>query len=968
MTEKSPSPPSKNFFQAGGGSPGRVRPPLSTYRLQFHRGFGFRNAISVIPYLSQLGVTDLYASPLFAAAPGSTHGYDICDHSRLNPELGTEEEFRQMIKELKDRKMGLIIDFVPNHMGAHPSANPWWRDVLENGPSSPYASFFDIDWEPTKPELKDKILLPILGDQYGQVLERGELRLEYADGSFSLAYFDHHLPINPRPASAVLAHNIEELKTRLSPDHPGLRELLSIQTALWKLPPYTERSPEAVEERVREKKVCRDRLAKLIRDSKPIQIHLETNLVTFNGTVGQPASFDLLHGLLEAQPYRLAYWRTAMDEINFRRFFDINELAGLRQENDQVFDAVHRSLETLVGEGAVTGIRLDHIDGLHDPAGYLAKLQTRLSELSGGPFYTVVEKITSLGEELPPWPVAGTTGYDFLNDVNGVFIEPKSALPLKKLYARFTGRSDPFSQILYQSKYMIMVDSMISELTVLAHALNRVSERDRRSRDFTLESLRRALRELIAAFPIYRTYVGSGGWTEDDEKTIDQAIAKTLQRHPTLEPTILKFIRDNLLPAPGGDETRRKAALTFAMRFQQYTAPVQAKGMEDTSFYRYNLFLSLNEVGGDPRRFGRSLNEFHESNLVRSQQQPLGMLSTATHDTKRGEDARARLNVLSELPGEWRTKVTEWSRMNASLKVPVSGDPAPDRNDEYFFYQTLIGACPLTNAPDPDFVERLKAYLTKALREAKTHSSWIHNNEPYEIAVHQFAERALLGPGSKNFLGSFLPFQKRVAYHGMWNSLAQVVLKNTSPGVPDLYQGGELWDFSMADPDNRRPVDFLRRESAIQNMASLMSGQEKDTPTVLRFLIERWPDGDLKLFVTATTLTLRRKFPDLFLQGDYTPLLAGDPWDNHLVAFTRQHQDHRILVAVPRRTVTLGLTPDSNTLGPEIWKNARLTLPKEWPSSPMTNAFTGHSFGPFPTPTINLAEAFQSFPLLLTYA
>jgi (1->4)-alpha-D-glucan 1-alpha-D-glucosylmutase len=931
MTEKT-SPEFSPRPDRGLRPEGGLRPPLSTYRFQFHRGFGFRDATHLIPYLFQLGVTDLYASPLFAAAPGSTHGYDICDHSRLNPELGTEDDFRLLIKELKDRGMGLILDFVPNHMGAHPSANSWWRDVLENGPSSPYAEFFDIDWAPTKPELKDKILLPILGDQYGQVLERGELRLEYADGTFRLAYFDHNLPINPRPASALLAHNIDDLKTRLSTDHPGLRELMSIQTALWNLPLYTERSPQAVEERAREKKVCRDRLAKLVRDSKPIQIHIETNLSFFNGTVGQPDSFDLLHGLLEAQPYRLAYWRTAMDEINFRRFFDINELAGLRQENDRVFDAVHRPLESLVGDGAVTGIRLDHIDGLHDPAGYLAKLQTRLSALSGGPFYTVVEKITSLGEDLPPWPVAGTTGYDFLNDVNGIFIDPKSALPLKKLYSRFTGRTDSFSQILYQSKYMIMVDSMISELTVLSHALNRVSERDRRSRDFTLESLRRALRELIAAFPLYRTYVGAGGWTENDEKTIDAAIAKTLQRHPTLEPTILKFIRDNLLPAPGGNEIRRRDALTFAMRFQQYTSPVQAKGMEDTSFYRYNLFLSLNEVGGDPRRFGRSLNEFHESNRVRSERHPQGLLSTATHDTKRGEDARARLNVLSEMPGEWRTKVAEWSRMNASLKVPVGGEPAPDRNDEYFFYQTLIGAFPLTETPADDFVERLKAYLTKALREAKTHSSWIHNNDPYETAVHQFAERTLVGPGSKRFLESFLPFQKRVAYHGMWNSLAQVVLKNTSPGVPDLYQGCELWDFNMADPDNRRPVDFPRRQSGLNEMGSLVNGTEKVKPARLKALMDQWTNGDLKLFVTAATLNLRRKFPDLFLHGNYTPLLAGDPWDEHLVAFTRQYQDHRILVAVPRRTVALGLSPTRPPRTPG--KTTLSPFPKPGPQLP----------------------------------
>jgi (1->4)-alpha-D-glucan 1-alpha-D-glucosylmutase len=953
-------PPAKD----GSGVTVATRKPVSTYRLQLNKDFTFRDAETLIPYLSDLGITDVYTSPLFMAVPGSMHGYDICDHSRINPELGTGEDFDRFSNSLRSRNMGLVVDFVPNHMGAHPLANAWWRDVLENGPSSPYAAYFDIDFDPVKPELKDKILIPILGDQYGRVLERGELKLQYAAGVFSLAYFHHNLPINPRPAAHVLTHNMEALKALLPSDDPGLRELLSVHTALLNLPPYTERTAEAIELRAREKTVCRDRLAKLTESSEPIRRHIEDNVRLYNGSVNTPGSFDLLHTLLESQPYRLAYWRTALDEINYRRFFDINELAGLRQEVPEVFDNVHKLLFELVQQGKITGLRLDHVDGLHDPAGYLEKLQARLTRLTGAPLFIVVEKITSAGETLPDWPVDGTTGYDFLNDVNGLFIEPRNALLLKRFYARFSNRNEPFSQIVYQSKYMIMVDSMISELTVLAHRLNRDSEKNRQTRDFTLESLRRALREIVAAFPIYRTYVDTKGWTETDAKIVDTALARTRHRHPTLEPTIMQFIRERLLPPPNGSGENSGRRSEFAMRFQQYTSPVQAKGFEDTAFYRYNLLLSLNEVGGDPNRFGRSLNEFHENNRLRRKTHPTALLSTATHDTKRGEDNRARVNVLSEIPMEWRSKSMEWGRMNSTAKTSIASDEAPDRNDEYFFYQTILGFWPAEGPLDETSLQRLKSYLIKALREAKTKTSWVHNNEPYETAMTQFAEKVLTGPKSKKFLESFLPFQKKVAFHGMLNALSQVVLKHTSPGIPDLYQGCELWDLSLADPDNRRPVDYVARGKGVKEFTSNAEGSS------LPLLLSRWPDGRIKLYLTTLLLRFRKEHPDLFLQGDYTPLHMEGALDENLVAFTRQWGTQRMLVAVTRRTAGLGYTETEENSWATPWKESRLTLPRDWPSTPLTDLFSNRTLQPTDSPTRGLLahDLFQNAPVAVLFS
>lgn len=955
--------------------PSRI--PSSTYRLQLRQGFTLNDARDLVPYLARLGISDLYLSPLFKAVPGSSHGYDICDHGRVNPELGGEKAFDALCSSLKKHGMGLILDVVPNHMAAHATANPWWRDVLENGPSSSFAGFFDIDWNPLKPELKNKILLPILGDQYGHALERGELRLGLREGSLYIAYFEHDLPVNSRSAAAVLDRSLDGLKARFPADDPALGEFLSIKIALANLAPLTERLPAKIEERDREKETCRRRLKEVLENSAPLRSHMDKLLRVINGRPGEPGSFDDLHALLQAQAYRLAYWRTALDEINYRRFFDINSLAGLRQENPDAFQRSHAVLARWAQEGKVTGLRIDHVDGLYDPEDYLTRLQALLAgqpPAGSAPIYVTVEKILSLNEQLPQaWPAHGTTGYDFLNDLNGVFVQSSNALAFKKFYGRFTARMETFGQTAYESKFRVMVDFMVSELNVLAQALNRLSEEDRRSRDFTLETLRRALREIVAAFPLYRTYAGPRGASSLDEKAVDAALAKVRLRHPTIEPSILLFVRDHLIPAAqDGDGYLSRRKLDFAMKFQQYTAPVQAKGVEDTAFYRHFPLLSLNEVGGDPQRFGRSLKEFHEANLQRAVQRPFGLLATATHDTKRGEDARARINVLSEIPEEWRRKVMEWSRLNASHRAQLNGAFAPDRNEEYFIYQTLIGAWPADAgesgpANPAEFLERMQNYLAKAMREAKVHTSWINNNAPYEKAVLQFIEKILAGPRAPRFLSSFAPFARRVAFHGALNSLSQVALKAASPGVPDFYQGAELWDLNLADPDNRRPVDFARRAGLLEELEPLLleTTPPRARAAALQALLDNWPDGRIKFFVTQALLRARSGHPDLFARGDYTPLSLEGPWAGHFIAFARRYETERLAVVAPRWSVSLAAGPGTGI----SWDKAgdtRLLLPAGWQDVRLRNAFTGEESAVSPEGgPILLEPILRNFPLAL---
>jgi (1->4)-alpha-D-glucan 1-alpha-D-glucosylmutase len=917
------------------------RIPVSTYRLQLNGSLPFAEAARLAGYMDRLGVTECYCSPVFAAKPGSPHGYDICDHSRLNPELGGEAGFRDFAAALRKHNIGVILDFVPNHMAVDAQSNLWWRSVLENGPSSPFAKCFDIDWDPVKTELKGKVLLPVLGDQYGVTLDKGELQIEYSGGALRLRYYDLNLPLNPRQLRMLLRHNLDALEAALGAEDKHFVEFLSILFHLDNLPSYQETNPELVALRRREKEVAKQRLASVVEECPRIRQHIEENVKLFNGVPGQSRTYDLLHELLELQAYRLSFWRTAMHEINYRRFFDINELAGIRMEEPEVFAQAHSLISYLAQEGLVHGIRLDHVDGLFDPRGYFEALAETFRP--DRKIYVVAEKILSEGEALPPqWSVHGTTGYDFLNELNGLFVDAGRVHDFRKLYARFTGREDSFPEVVYASKKLIISTSMASELNVLAHDLNRISESHRRFRDFTLDSLQEALREIVACFPVYRTYFTPQGWTEHDERSIDLAVREALRRNPAMEPSIFHFIRAMLLPVKSAEvpEEEYERRVKFAMKFQQYTGPVQAKAVEDTAFYRYGPLVSLNEVGGEPGVFGRSVERFHEVSRKRLHCWPLSMLATSTHDTKRGEDARARINVLSEIPGQWRAIISRWARANASARTMVGGKPAPDRGDEYLFYQALVGAWPADHGgPAPaEFVERMRGYMRKAVKEEKVHTSWINPSEEYDAAVSRFVERVLTGKNSRLFLPLFLPFQQRMARLGMMNSLSQLILKTGSPGVPDFYQGAELWDLSLVDPDNRRPVDFERRVSFLDEMEPALTGCGESRRAYVRGLLEHWEDGRIKLFTTAAGLRLRRRLREVFLEGAYIPLTASGAGAGHVIAFGRRKGSAAVIVVAGR--LFASLCGSSATLNGESWRDTVMRAPTELPGGAYRNVLT----------------------------
>ncbi len=980
------------------------RVPLATYRLQFNRSFRFRDAAACIPYLHDLGVSDIYASPYLKARPESSHGYDITDHGHLNPGIGSERDYQRLVAALHRRGMGQVLDIVPNHMGIG-SANPWWMDVLENGPAARHAEAFDIDWQPLKPELRGRLLLPILGDQYGKVLERGELQLEFRDGAFFIRYWDHRLPVDPRTYPDLLRFRLDALVARLGPQHPAVLELQSIITAASNLPERTETSPERVEERAREKEIIKRRLAALCADTPEVRAAIRETVRAYNGRPGDPYSFDLLDALLDRQAYRLSFWRVAAEEINYRRFFDINDLAAIRVERPTVFHESHALVLELIGQGAVTGLRVDHIDGLREPAAYTVHLQAaslvarfagevpaerredleqavaerlraRLREspeaADARPLWVVVEKILGPGESLPDtWPVSGTTGYDFLNAVNGLFVDAGNRRAFDDIYARFTGLREGFRDVAYACKQLIMDTSMASELNVLGYQLSRLAQRNRRTRDFTVNSLTDALREVIACFPVYRTYITGTDETisERDRSRIEVAVARARRRNPAMDPSVFDFVRDTLLLVPfkGDTDEDRQARRDFVLKFQQYTGPVMAKGVEDTAFYRYNRLVSLNEVGGEPEQFGVSVAAFHRQNAERQRRWPEAMIATATHDTKRGEDVRARINVLSELPREWRSALTRWSRINRRRKPQVDGVPVPDANEEYLLYQTLLGAWPaepMDATGKEAFIRRIQAYMLKAVKEAKVNTSWINPNAPYDEAIQAFVAAILSGGEDDPFLRDFLPFQRRVARAGAVNSLAQVVLKLASPGVPDIYQGTELWDLSLVDPDNRRPVDFERRRAAL---AEVLHVPERERAELAHALLAAWPDGRVKLYVTHRALTLRRARPALFYHGAYLPLEVGGPRVDHVVAFARTLDEETVIAAVPRLVARLMREPDGFPLGEPVWADTWLAVPGE-PGARFRDRFTGaelESVARDGRAVLPLAALFACFPVAL---
>jgi (1->4)-alpha-D-glucan 1-alpha-D-glucosylmutase len=934
-----------------------ARIPAATYRLQFNSQFTFKQAACLVDYLHDLGVSDCYASPLGAARPGSPHGYDVVDHSKLNPEIGSEEEFVEFARRLGKRGVGLILDVVPNHMSIACSSNRWWNDVLENGPSSPYAQFFDVDWRPPKPDLAGKALLPMLGDQYGRVLENQEITVTYRQGAFFANYYETWLPIAPGSCAQILEPMLEEMKAAFDEHNPHVLELESIITALRHLPRRDDTSPEKVRERQREKEIIKRRVDMLLTECGEARRVLDRSLRELNGTKGVPESFDRLERLLADQAYRLCFWRVAADEINYRRFFDINELAAIRVEDQQVFAAVHELILRLIEQGFVTGLRIDHVDGLFDPAQYLSDLQAACLEArtraitrypppaayhaadSGKPFYIVVEKILSEGELMrQDWLAHGTTGYGFLNQLIGVFVERANGNAMRRLYERFTGKAPSVADLIYQCKKLILRVAMSSESHVLARRLDRISEQRRVSRDFTLNSLQYALGELIACFPVYRSYTRKeqAEVSREDRRHILKAVGEAKRRNPATSHSIFDFIgKLLLLEDPAGlTEKERDARRDFILRFQQLTGPVTAKGMEDTAFYRYYPLASLNEVGGDPQRFGISVEEFHDFNARRMLERPHGLSATSTHDTKRGEDVRARINALSEIPGKWYRAVRRWRNINWERKTRIEEEAAPDSNIEYLLYQTLVGAWPfepLDAVTHAEFVRRIQEYIIKAMREAKVHTSWISPNEDYERATSQFIEAILKPDKANRFLNTFSEFLAPILRAGIYNSLAQTLLKIASPGAPDFYQGTELWDLSLVDPDNRRPVDFAKRRLLLASLS--LKNEEEDegslTEIVSRLISDPW-DGRIKLYLTSRALRFRRARQALFAEGSYLPLAARGRKENHVIAFARILRERIVVIVTGRFFTRLG-APNQPPTGGGIWGDSSVAL--DYPAS-----------------------------------
>jgi (1->4)-alpha-D-glucan 1-alpha-D-glucosylmutase len=950
--------------------------PESTYRLQLHRGFRFLDAAAIVSYLHDLGITTCYASPYLKSRPGSTHGYDISDHRLLNPEIGSDEEHTAWVQTLHEHHMGLILDVVPNHMGIAGGDNPWWNDVLENGQASPNASFFDIDWHSSKPDLDGKVLLPILGDPYGKVLEARQLQLRYEGGAFQIHYFDHHIPIAPCTYGAILEDHAEEVEQELGAGSEGASEFQSIRTAIAHLPPHTSTDPAKVAERRREKEVIKRRLATLAASYPPVRAFIERTVERLNGgsSTTDPHSLDPLDRLLDAQPYRLAWWRVAADEINYRRFFDINELAALSMERPEVFAATHERILQMLCSGQIQGLRIDHPDGLFNPEQYLRRLQAHYAyriarSLRGAshngattseqedpalleairaaacrdpenaffrPLYVVVEKILGLDEPLPEtWPVSGTTGYEFLTAVNNLLVDHNNAAAFTRLYRKFTEMDIFFRDLVYRKKYLILQVALSSELQMLALQLDRLSEKNRWSRDFTLASLRRALREIISCFDVYRSYITGVDVSPRDRRVVERAVAEAKRRNPAISAALFDFVKEMLLP-PGETHIQNQSAdarqeqLRFVGKFQQVTAPVMAKGVEDTAFYIYNRLIGLNEVGGDPQQFGLSVAAFHRRNLARQAHFPYGLSATATHDTKRGEEMRARLAVLSELPHLWHLAVNRWTRLNKRHKVQRGEELLPNRNEEYFLYQTLLGAWPLGEVSADEmqkFRQRMSAYMQKAMREAKVHTSWINPNPAFDAAVEQFLQALLDEEKSKRFLADFRSFQARLDHYALFNGLSQALLKVASPGAADVYQGTELWDFHLVDPDNRQPVDFLLRRRLLDDLQVKIAAGPEALPALCRELILHRQDGRVKLYLLMRALRCRRDHPGLFAEGEYLPATVSSGYDDNICAFVRRHEG-QIALAVAPRLLTRVIAPGDLPLGAEAWEEGLLRLPE----------------------------------------
>jgi (1->4)-alpha-D-glucan 1-alpha-D-glucosylmutase len=855
--------------------------PIATYRVQLTANFDFDAAASIVPYLKALGVTHLYASPFMKSRKGSTHGYDIVDHTQINPELGGDAGFERLSRALKQHDLGLILDFVPNHVGVHFADNPWWLDVLEWGPASLHAVSFDIDWDLLPYRARGGVLLPIIGSSYGQALEKGEIELRYDadEGSFSAWYFEHRLPIAPERYSEILRSLVKEAGAETDTAGKRILDLASRTKGLRH--PNRKEAPAFKAE------------LKSIAGAADI---IARGLDAYRAGPDRPAQVLALHHLLERQHYKLGHWRLASSDINYRRFFDVNTLAGLRVEDPGTFDAIHRLVKTLIAEDRLQGLRLDHIDGLRDPAQYFQRLRRLIRDAQGKdarPFYVVIEKILGEQEKLHGFSgVHGTTGYEWLNVITQVLIDGKGLEPLDEIWRQVSNMPPRLDPILKDAKRRVLETLLTSEFTVLTRLLARIAGGHYSTRDYSADSLRQALELYVLHFPVYRTYLTSADPTAHDRALISEAIEKARADWFAADEGIFEFLRDALtmdLIKPGGPAHSAPRVRRFALKVQQFTGPMMAKSLEDTAFYRYHRLLALNEVGGDPSARALSADAFHEAMKVRAKEWPHGMTATATHDTKRGEDARARLMALAELPGEWASAVARWKILNAPHLVIAGEMRAPSAAFEYMLYQALLGAWPSAGRDD-SLLERMQAYALKAAREGKQETSWLNPNQAYEAGLQMFIERILDRSASAEFLNSLETLAQRIARLGALNSLSQITLKATMPGVPDFYQGTEFWDLSLVDPDNRRPVDFTERAVVL---ASLEAPDWES-------LAQNWSNGHLKLAWTRHLLKLRTELADVFAHGDYRPLEITGPHGDHVIAFARRHGREAVITAVAK--------------------------------------------------------------------
>jgi (1->4)-alpha-D-glucan 1-alpha-D-glucosylmutase len=909
-----------------------LRVPSATYRIQLNKDCRFADARKIFDYLHELGISDVYLSPILASRKGSDHGYDLVDPTRINPDLGSEEEFAALQSELQGHGMGLLLDTVPNHMAAS-AENPWWMDVLENGSQSAFAAFFDIEWHPHARSLEGRILLPVLGRPFGEALDSGEIKLVYQEGRFFVQYYESLFPLAPRSYHAILNHRAERLKDALGEDSPAYHEYSGILASALELARADRRASDTAPERRLRFESARDRLRSVVSGNEQVARLLEESIAEINGRQGDAGSFGELQRLLAEQNYKLAFWQNLNESINYRRFFTIADLVGVRVEDPLVFEATHGYILRLVSKNPFAGLRVDHIDGLRDPLAYLNKLQERLASNEGhpgAPSYVLVEKILARHEDLPQdWPVSGTTGYDYVNEANGVFVEPEGAHRIEEIYSAFIGRQQDFSEVLYQKKKLVMNTLLGVEMRTLGRQLAELAAQDRYARELDRRSLIDALIEVTACMSVYRTYIRNMDVPARAITYIEDAVTAARARFPHLSPGYFNFVREVLLllNPPHVLPDQREARLAFVVRWQQFTGPIVAKGFEDTALYVYHPLLSLNEVGGNPRPSeAASREDFFAFLASRRANWPGTLDASSTHDTKRSEDIRARINVLSEMPAEWKEHLEHWADLNAKHKDHPGSQPVPDRNEEYFLYQTLLGVWPFDQEDGDTLLKRVQDHLIKATREAMVHTRWTRPNQQHEDALQKFAAR-ILSSENREFLADFREFHSQVAYFGMVNGLSQTLLKITAPGVADFYQGSELWDLRLVDPDNRNRVDFTTRAGALRGIIDADAASPR---AALHDLIGHWHDGRIKLFLIWKALRFRRDHADLFREGEFLPLQPAGCHARHMVAFLRKTAASTVLVAAPRWLSQIPVKQGREKAAID-WCDTRLVLPADSP-------------------------------------